>query len=129
MPHELLQSLFVVVDYTKAMVILALLEDAEKDVVIGVGQYGVNEGTLTAEVALVVRDDYQNMGVGTELLSYLRNIAEKQGLLGFTAEVLPENTRVLHLLEKVGFNFEKKFSAGVYLVKTAFREKSNAMLF
>jgi RimJ/RimL family protein N-acetyltransferase len=59
----------------------------------------------------------------------LRNIAEKQGLLGFTAEVLPENTRVLHLLEKVGFNIEKKFSSGVYLVKTAFREKSNAILF
>ena len=128
MPHELLQSLFVVVDYTKAMVILALLEDAEKDVVVGVGQYGLNKDTLTAEVALVVRDDYQNLGVGMELLSYLRNIAEKQGLLGFTAEVLPENTRVLHLLEKVGFNFEKKFSAGVYLVKTAFREKSNTML-
>ena len=99
MPHELLQSLFVVTDYTKAMVILALLEDAEKDVVIGVGQYGVSEGTRTAEVALVVRDDYQNLGVGMELLSYLRNIAEKQGLLGFTAEVC-QKTLVAHLLKK-----------------------------
>ena len=40
------------------------------------------------------------MGVGRELLSYLRNIAEKQGLLGFTAEVLLENTRMQNLWKK-----------------------------
>lgn len=123
MPHEILQTLFVVIDYTKEMVILAVIEDKDKEVVIGVGQYGINEGSHTAEVALVVRDDYQNKGVGTEILFYLTNIAEKQGLLGFTAEMLPENIGVLRLFEKTGLKVRKKFSAGVYRVQVSFREK------
>ena len=125
MPHEILQTLFVVIDYTKEMVILAVIEDNEKnkEIVIGVGQYSINEGSHTAEVALVVRDDYQNKGVGTEILSYLINIAEKQGLLGFTAEVLPENIGVSRLFEKTGLKVKKRFSAGVYLVDVSFREK------
>jgi GNAT superfamily N-acetyltransferase len=64
--------------------------EGQHRLIIGVGQYGINEGSLTAEIALVIRDDYQNRGVGAELLSYMAYIARKQGLLGFTAEVLPE---------------------------------------
>lgn len=123
MPHEMLQDFFVVIDYTQEMVIVATIEREGKEVILGVGQYGMNEGTLTAEVALVIKDDFQNMGIGAELLSYLAYIAKKQGLVGFTAEALPDNKEALHLLEKIGFEVEKKFSAGVYLMEIALREK------
>jgi len=75
-----------------------------------------------AEIALVARDDYQGRGIGTELLAYLAFLARKQGLLGFTAEVLVDNKPVLHLLEKMGFDIEKRNEAGVYEMKIAFRE-------
>ncbi len=123
MPHEMLQDLFVVIDYTKDMVILATIEREGKETVIGVGQYVINEGTRTADVALVVRDDYQSQGVGTEIVSYLAYLARRQGILGFTAEVLPDNIKVLRLVGKVGFDMKKTFSAGVYLLKVGFREK------
>ena len=42
--------------------------------------------------------------------------------LGFTAEVLVDNKPVLHLLEKMGFDIEKRNEAGVYEMKIAFRE-------
>ena len=121
MPHEMLQDYFVVIDYTKGMEILAIINEQNgAEEIIGVGQYGINEGTLTAEIALVIRDDYQNMGIGTELLSYLTYLAKRNGLLGFTAEVLPENKPALKLLEKMGFETKKRFSAGVYLYDIAF---------
>lgn len=120
MPHERLQD-FVIIDYTKEMVILATLDKGEKEEVIGVGQYGIDEHTHTAEVALVTRDDYQQMGVGTELLKYLTTLAKKQGLLGFTADVLLENRAMLNLFEKMGFDIQKRSSAGVYELKMAFR--------
>jgi len=123
MPHERLQK-FVVIDYTKEMVILAVIEHAKKEEIVGMGQYELNEGTRTADVALVVRDDYQQQGIGTELLSYLTQLAKKQGLLGFTAEVLVENRSILRLLEKIGFETEKSSDAGVYELKMAFRRKS-----
>ncbi len=123
MPHEMLQDIFVAIDYTREMVMLATIEQEGSEVVIGVGQYTVLEGTLTAQVALVVKDDYHHKGLGTELLSYLAYIAKKQGLVGFTAEILPENKHVIYLLENIGFVVEKKFTSGVYLMEIAFQEK------
>jgi acyl-CoA hydrolase/GNAT superfamily N-acetyltransferase len=123
MPHERLQD-FVIIDYTKEMVILAVLKKGEKEEVIGMGQYGINEGTHTAEVAFAVQDEYQNKGVGSEILSYLTFLAKRRGLLGFTAEVLRENQPMLHLFEKMGFIIEKRSSTSVLELKMAFREPS-----
>ncbi|MFX0063036.1 MAG: GNAT family N-acetyltransferase [Candidatus Hermodarchaeota archaeon] len=123
MPHERLQE-FVVIDYTRELVILATLEQPNKEeIVVGIGQYGIDEHLHTAEIALVVRDEYQNNGIGTIMLSYLTYLAKKQGLLGFTAEVLVENKAMLHLFEKMGFDIVKRRDAGVYELRMAFREK------
>jgi acyl-CoA hydrolase/GNAT superfamily N-acetyltransferase len=119
MPHERLQE-FVVIDYTSEMVILAVMTVDEREVVAGVGQYGIDAQTHTAEVALVVRDDIQKRGVGTELLNYLTLLARKEGLLGFTAEVLIENRAMMHLFEQAGFTIDKKRGAGVYELKMLF---------
>ncbi len=119
MPHERLQK-FVVIDYTKEMVIVATLEEEGKEIVVGMGQYLIDERANTAEVAFVVRDNYQNRGIGRELLSYLIYIAKKNGLHGFTAEVLVDNRQMLHLFERVGF--EKRLEDGTYELKLSFRQ-------
>jgi len=121
MPHERLQE-FVIIDHTKEMVILATLQEPEKEEILGVGQYGIDEKSHTAEVALVVKDEYQQKGVGTELLSYLTVLAKKQGLFGFTAEVLMENQPMLRLFEKMGFDIHKSTSAGVNELKMGFKK-------
>jgi len=121
MPHERLQE-FVVIDYTVDMVILAILQEEDKETVVGVGQYGIDEATHTAEVAFTVRDDYQNRGIGRALLHYLTFLAKKQGLHGFTAEVLMENRRMLHLFESMGFDLTKSIEEGVYELRMAFRD-------
>jgi acyl-CoA hydrolase/GNAT superfamily N-acetyltransferase len=122
MPHERLQE-FVIINHAKEMTILATVKETEKEKVVAVGQYGKNESTHTAEVALAVRDDHQNQEIGTELLSYLTYLAKREGLLGFTAEVLVENRPMLHLFEKMGFDIQKRNEQGVYELKMAFREE------
>jgi RimJ/RimL family protein N-acetyltransferase len=121
MPHERLQD-FVVIDYTSEIVILAVTGNDEQEMIAGIGQYGIDNATHTAEVAVVVRDDHQSQGIGTELLAYLTYLAKRQGLLGFTAEVLVENKPMMKLFEKGGFDIEKRRSEGVYELKLAFRE-------
>ena len=120
MHHERLQE-FVVIDFTRELIILAVVESLQKELVVGIAQYGRQEYAHTAEVALVVRDDFQGKGVGTELLSYITYLARKEGLLGFTAEVLVENRPMLHLFEKMGFIIEKRGGSGVYELKMQFR--------
>jgi GNAT superfamily N-acetyltransferase len=102
--------------------ILALTGDEENPLIVGVGQYGVDEATHTAEVAFAVRDDYQNRGIGFELLSYLTYLAKREGLLGFTAEVLMDNRPMLHVFEKGGFAIHKQAEAGVYDLRMTFQE-------
>ena len=65
----------------------------------------------------MVRDDFQNQGIGSALLSYITQVAKKQGLLGFTADILHDNAAVMRLIEKVGFKVGKKLEGGVYTVR------------
>ena len=118
MPHERLQD-FVIIDYTKEMVILATLQDGDKEVITGLGQYVVDDAAHTADVAFVVRDAYQNRGIGSELLSYLTQLAKRQGLFGFTADVLVENEPMLHVFEKL-LDVDKSVDASVYSLKMGF---------
>ena len=121
MPHEFLQK-FVIIDYTKEMAIVAVIKHEEKEEIVGVGRYFIDKNTHTAEAAFVVRDDYQNRGIGVELVRYLTYLAKRQGLLGFTAEVLVENKPMLHVFQNMGFDMEKRIDSGVYELKMMFRE-------
>jgi acyl-CoA hydrolase/RimJ/RimL family protein N-acetyltransferase len=121
MPHERLQE-FVVIDYTKEMAIVATIGDEENQEIIGVGRYFIDESKHSAEVAFAVRDEYHKKGIGTELLAYLTYLAKRQGLLGFTAEVLAENTPMLHVFENGGFDIAKHNIAGIYEMTMAFKE-------
>ncbi len=107
MPHERLQD-FIAIDFSRELVILATVKEGNKEIVIGLGQWGIIQATHTAEVAFVVRDQYQNKGVGTELLNYLIRLGKKRGLLGLTAEVLIDNQSMLHLFKKVGFTVNRQ---------------------
>jgi len=120
MPHERLQD-FVIIDYTKQIVLVVIKGDENNQYVAAVGQYGIDETTHSAEVAFAVRDDQQNTGIGFALLQYLTYLAKRQGLLGFTAEVLVENKPMLHVFEKGGFDIKKKIDSGVYELTLKFK--------
>ncbi len=120
MPHERLQQ-FVIIDYTKEMEILAVIPKGEKEDLVGIGQYCIQESTHTAEVAFAVKDDWHDRGIGGAMLSYLTYLGKRQGLLGFTAAVLVENKPMLHLFEKMGFDVEKRVEEGVYELKMMFK--------
>jgi acetyltransferase len=53
----------------------------------------------TAEAALVVRDDMQNKGIGSELLVYLVGRAREAGIRRMVATVQRANRSLLHILQ------------------------------
>ncbi|MDD5167318.1 MAG: GNAT family N-acetyltransferase [Syntrophales bacterium] len=121
MHHERLQEL-VLIDYTKEMAIVAMVGNEDNQEIAGVGRYFIDKSKHSAEVAFAVRDDYHNKGIGTALLAYLTYLAKRQGLLGFTAEVLAENKPMLHVFENGGFDIVKHNIAGIYEMTMAFKE-------
>jgi len=120
MPHERLQD-FVIIDYTKEVVLVVIMGDRDNQFIAAVGQYGIDEGTHTAEVAFAVREDQQNTGIGFALLQYLTYLAKRQGLLGFTADVLVDNKPMLHVFEKGGFDMKRTADSGVYDLTLKFK--------
>lgn len=118
-PHARLQE-FCIIDFSKEMVIVAVTKKGALEKIVGISQYGIDESTHTAEVAFVVKDDHQNMGIGTEMIKYITYLARTTGLLGFTAEVLVENRDMLHLFEINFPDLSKRITNGVYELRMHF---------
>jgi len=82
---------FVFIDHRKDIAIVATIPEAHREDIIAIGRYYLDEKTNMAEVAFVVRDEWQNRGIGSFLLKHLATIAKRNGIQGFTAEVLRAN--------------------------------------
>jgi acyl-CoA hydrolase/RimJ/RimL family protein N-acetyltransferase len=91
---------FVYIDHRNDVTIVCTLPEAHGEEIIAVGSYYLDPKTNLAEVAFVVGDNWQNHGIGTFLLKHLMRIARRNGIRGFTAEVLTENKPMQAVLNK-----------------------------
>jgi len=99
--REMLQKEWAKVDYRKNMTMVGLLQKGRRKEIVAIGSYAQSDIREDfAEVAFVVRDDLQNMGIGSYLLMILENIAKENGYKGFMATVLIDNTKMIHVFKK-----------------------------
>lgn len=85
-------------------------DDSEIETIIGAGRYLLNRSTNEAEFALLVKDEYQNRGIGTYLLNHLMRIAKSKGVDAFIAYVHPQNQPMIRFIHKTGKVVESKLS-------------------
>jgi acyl-CoA hydrolase/RimJ/RimL family protein N-acetyltransferase len=104
---------FVYVDHRNEVTIVGTLPEAHGEDIIAVGSYYLDPKTNLAEVAFVVHDKWQNRGIGTYLLRYLGRIARRNGIRGFTAEVLLDNKPMQAVFAKSNFKLTTRFSGNV----------------
>lgn len=69
--------------------------------------------TDTAEIALTVHDDFQRQGIGHRLMQLLIAQGRADGIRTYIADVLAENTAMLHLLQRIAPRRRSTFSSGV----------------
>ena len=93
------------VDYDREMALVAVPRDPNggEGEIVGVGRLTKIPGGREAEFALLVTDRYQNKGLGTELLSRLVDIGRREHVEQITGDILPENSDMRRVCEKVGF--------------------------
>jgi acyl-CoA hydrolase/GNAT superfamily N-acetyltransferase len=99
LPHKQAQGL-VTVDYANQLALVATIEEGEREVIVAVGRYYRDEETNYADCAFMVRDDYQGKGTGRFLVKRLIEVARSRGIKGFTADVLMQNTRMMHVFHE-----------------------------
>jgi acetyltransferase len=56
-----------------------------------------------AEVAISIRDDFQNMGIGTQLMRLLAEEARVMGFRRLTADILNDNLAILHVFNSLPY--------------------------
>ena len=91
------------IDYRKEMAFVAIAAVSGQDVQTGVARYCVDEGEKSAEFALLIADDWQNMGVGRVLLAKLTAYATSAGLESLHGVTYSTNDAMLKLARKEGF--------------------------
>lgn len=115
MPHNRLQ-VFCNVDYQTEMALVAVHGEAGMEEIVAVGRYMTDPARQAAEMAFVVRDDWQRKGVGTHLFDRLIEIGKQAGIREFNADVLPENSGMLKIFHRSGMNTETQTDEGVVRV-------------
>jgi acetyltransferase len=93
------------IDYDREMVLVAVRREPVREIA-GVARLSKVYGTDEAEFAILISDDYQGHGLGTELLERLIQVAREEGDIGrVVAHMLPENLGMKRVAEKLGFSF------------------------
>ncbi len=105
---------FVFIDHRKEVAIVGVLPEAHGEDIIAVGRYYLDPRTNRAEVAFVVRDEWQGRGIGKFLFKHLTTIAKRHGITGFTAEVLRDNKRMQAVFNNSDLRVRSKLSDDIY---------------
>jgi GNAT superfamily N-acetyltransferase len=100
------------VDYRRQLALLAELDTAGRVQVVALGSFAAI-GDDTAEIGLVVRDDWQRQGIGMALAARVLLAAEARGFARFVAHGLYENVAMRRLLNHVGLVVSTKIQHGV----------------
>ena len=79
---------------------------------IAVGRYDVVEANQ-AEVAFLVEDQHQGRGIAQLLLEHLAQAGRERGVERFTADVLPDNTRMIQTFRDAGYRVASGYADGV----------------
>jgi GNAT superfamily N-acetyltransferase len=111
---------FVFIDHRKDVCIAGATPETHGDLIVAVGRYYLDPGSNHAEVAFVIRDDWQGRGIGKFLFHHLATIAKRNGIAGFTAETLGDNKRMRAIFNKSGMKVQSDMKEGVVSYKMDF---------
>ena len=93
------------VDYDREMAIVADCRDAKtgQHRILGVGRLVKSHAKNEGEVAVLVSDECQHQGLGTELFRRVIQVARDEKLARVDAEILPDNLAMKKIARKLGF--------------------------
>jgi len=109
--HEVVQKQWASLDYRHNISIIGQVQKGGHKEIIAIGSYA-KEDDDRAEVAFVVREDFQGQGIGSYLLEMLETIARQNGFKAFAATVLRENASMLKVFKKRYPHCKLTFNSG-----------------
>ena len=104
-PHEV-RVRYCNVDYDREIAMVAESTTEGRRRLLGVTRLSIDPDGKGGELAFIVGDKWQNLGLGTKLVDYVLEIAKEMGVGKVFSIMLTDNYRAISLTRKMGFCLE-----------------------
>jgi acetyltransferase len=104
-PHEV-RVRYCNIDYDREIAIVAETVENGNRKILGVTRLSIESNEKSGEIAFLVSDYWQGLGLGTKMVDYVLDIAKEKGIESVHSIILQDNYRALSLSKKMGFKIE-----------------------
>jgi acetyltransferase len=106
------------IDYAREMALVAETHDEKGEThILAVGRLNKVHGLNDGRFSVIVTDEYQHQGLGTELLRRIVDVARQENVKRISADVMASCTDMCRICEKVGFQVVAGASEGMQKVE------------
>jgi acetyltransferase len=104
-PHET-RVRYCNIDYDREIAIVPELTENGRKKILGVTRVSIEPDGKKGEIAFIVADPWQTLGLGTKMVDYVLEICKDMKLETVYAMMLSDNYRAISLMKKMGFTTE-----------------------
>ena len=104
-PHEM-RVRYCNIDYDREMAIVAELTEDGETKILGVVRLIIEPDGKTGEIAVIVADPWQGLGLGSKMMDYMIEICNDKRLETVYGMMLTDNYRAIDLMKRMGFALE-----------------------
>jgi acetyltransferase len=99
---------FTQIDYDREIALVGEMVDKNKKRFVGVVRLISDPYNETATLSVAVADHWQGLGLGSEMVDYMLDIARARGVKKVLAEFFPTNERIKKILAKRNFTTKRR---------------------
>ena len=103
-PHEV-RVRYCNIDYDRELGIVTELQNDQRHI-LGVVRLIIEPDGKQGEIAFIVADPWQNLGLGAKMVDYIIEISKEKRLETIYALMLKDNYKAIRLLRKMGFTIQ-----------------------
>ncbi|MEM4701384.1 MAG: GNAT family N-acetyltransferase, partial [Candidatus Bathyarchaeia archaeon] len=121
-PHEV-RVRYCNIDYEREIAIVAELNEGDRKKILGVARISLEPDRRKGEIAFIVADPWQGLGLGTKMVDYAIEIAKEMGVETIYAIMLPDNVKAINLLRNMGFTIKAQEDGNLKAILNLKEEK------
>jgi acetyltransferase len=104
-PHEV-RVRYCNIDYDREIAIVAELTEDGRRKILGVVRVPIEPDKKTGEIAVIVADPWQGLGLGSKMMDYMIEICKDKKLETIYGVMLSDNYQAINLMKKMGFTIK-----------------------
>jgi len=105
-PHEV-RVRYCNIDYDRELGLVAEMTEDGRRKILGVVRLITEPDGKTGEIAFIIADPWQGLGLGSKMLDFMIEICKDKKLDTIYGVMLPDNYRAINLMKKMGFTIER----------------------